>query len=486
MKLSNLNFLFLNVFLLGACIPFLSKVPKKDIEVTSNNLQYLINQATERKTTLNLSPEIEYVVDTHLNITCSIEGNGAKIVPKSTRLVTVKISQNKIFLKNLSIESEDLKLVNVLGDNITLEKCTLKNSKYVYLLIISGNSLTLENCTLNNSYYKTQSFAIYSSGNKSITGLNVTDCKIKGGIRINNSIDDYSGNFQFINNEITVDYSLLEQDFKNQNDAVRLAGIEDVIFLNNKFNFKNVNRGFKFTDYQVNDKNKKISKRPTTRIMLRKNQIISESSNGKQLFDLYDGSGIIDIKDNEIKSKGHTVIFEDKSTFKQNSDRHVSIISNNIYYDFRLIYYRGVIGQNVILTVTNNNFYYDAIDLKENISRTGNKELNDFELKYLIFGRDLSNLTISNNKFYNEKIYDKNQSVFYSLKIYRVKNADVFKNDIIGGIIYTYNKGDQLLFENNNILNNFNKSFIKYTSDSQHTEVVKDFQSINQRVKKHH
>lgn len=439
------NTLLMIVSLFG----FLLKANKNN---TPPTLQELIDQAYYRKEVLILKENQEYHINETLNIKCSIKGNGAKIIPNTSNTIAVSLDNN-IIIENLEISSDKMKMIDIVGNNVTIDNCIIKTSQYFVLLRLSGNNLSITNSVLENNFNSNHQFILKNKENESINNLYIENCTLKGGVLLTNNDQNYVGNYKFINNKIEIDYSHAEQNFRTQHDAFRFAGIDGVEFTKNNITTKNVNRVFKTTDAIPFNENKKISTLPTKNVEIINNTISSESVNGKQFFDMFDGTSNVKILLNEIHSKGHTTLFEDKTTLLQNYPRKLIIKDNKIYFDFRLIYYRGgesleKISNDVILEIENNEFFYTPKKYNRILKRTGSDF--DVELQYPIYARSISKLICINNQFYGTNLDNPFNST-YTFFINEVESTLIKDNRFSGGVLLLPAKEGSLNFINNSI-----------------------------------
>ncbi|MBD1423772.1 hypothetical protein [Sphingobacterium chuzhouense] len=427
------------------------------------DLQKLIDQALKNgKKVVFLEKNKKYRLYNQLDIRCSIEGNGAILEPMTNASISIKISEKDVTIKNLTITGSKLKMIAIQNTGVVFEGCEIVGHNYGTLIQLEANNSSFVNCKLHNYYQKNIQYAIKNVGNNPIVAFNLIGCDIRGGIRFVNGNNRTSGGYRFERNTITVDFSHATQSVKNQNDAIRLSGINDVYFDSNKFLFMNVNRGFKFTDYVSDEKNKKRSLRPTTDVFFANNTIIANSKNGKQLFDLYDGTGKITFTDNIIDAKGHTIIFEDKTTIPLNVNRELILSRNRIKFDFRVLYYRGG-NTPARLSVLDNEFIYSRKEISFNTSRIGQEK--SIELNHLFYARELDEFLFKNNKLRSEAIktpfFDS-----YVLNVLNVKMSEIINNEIEGALLFTGLEESQIKFTNNTILKTNFANLIRITRHS--------------------
>src|SRR5690606_29372667 len=234
----------------------------------------------------------------------------------------------------------------------------------------------------------------------------------------------------------------------------------------NKFNFTNINRGFKLTDVDRKyDKrgveNVSISRFPATNILFLNNSIYSNASNGKQLFDFFDGTGRVLIKGNYIYSKGHSNIFEDKTDFKPSIERYHVLKGNKIYTDFRILHYDGNVqsskNASSTLEIEDNEFHYigsfPTLTLKR---RLDSNNIATFKFDYFFSIRNLESFKYSNNRFYAPSVPE-----IVMFKIVDVLNTDVIESDLLGSFNFiSMNRPSQLRLSRNHIFPNRSDFFV--------------------------
>lgn len=438
-----------------------------------NDIQGMINNAYNKGEVLILEPNKHYYVDKTLNIKTSIVGNNAVIEPLMSSNASVMI-MDKVSINNLNFKGDNLKAIIIKGNDVNIAKCSFISKAYDKMLLIEGNNLIIKNSIIKNMYIEKQQYAIRNVQNKAISGFKLINSEVYGGIRLTNEEDKNAGDFLFLNNRVFTDYSHVEQNFKKQHDAFRLGGVKNILIEGNTFELKNVNRGFKFTDY-LPGKKYKISKRPVDNIKILNNVISSHSINGKQLFDLYDGTARIEISNNKIESVGHTVVFEDKTTFAVDSERCLEIKENNIKYDFRILYYRGKEKENVSTQVCDNVFIYSSKNPQKILKRVGQEK--EIVRKYMFYFRTLKSFNFQNNIFLNIPDYK------VMINIVDVKNGIIKNSDIVGKISYKASVLDQLIIEQNHIWKlNFN-NFIRITRNSSKEGTYKIYKKNNKEIR---
>lgn len=418
-------------------------------------LQQAIDEAYKGGRVLTLKQNKKYKITKPLNIRCSINGNNASIEPIFHGTRALHFSEDNLIVKNLRIEGSRLSMIDISSDDLIFDNCHFEGHAYFVLLLISGNNCKILNSTIKNHFKGRHQFAIKSKDNTSPKNLVVENSAIYGGIYIANSAPKEVGGHVFKDNVIEVDYTHAKQDFYTQHDGFRFRGIKGIDILDNTITFKNVNRGFKFTDYDTEKKLKRVSKFPTTDVNIKGNTIKSNSSNGKQLFDMFDGTAVINIINNEIHSYGHTTLFEDKTTYKLPSLRHLTIKSNRIFFDYRILYYRGNPDEHtkqskISLTIMDNDFFYTPGQFADNMSRQGSE--NTIELQYVFYVRNITDFTFLNNRLWSSSIAYPFKGK-YVLYLYEVNNTLAENNQINGGILCQRRDSDYLIFRNNTIEN---------------------------------
>lgn len=460
------NFLLLFFFLISCqqnCFgnKLFQTILNNTSNIESDDLQLIIDQAAISGDTVTLEKGRTYEIYKQLDIKCSIKGNGAVIVPMMNNSISVLISGENCLIEDLTIKGNKLKMISVDGRKTTFKNCIFINTNYGTLIQVRANECTFVDCKLSNNYSQGLQYAIKNSGNQAINGFRLINSVVDGGIRFVNGEDRASGDFLFAGNQISVNFSHVEQNFKIQHDAVRLSGINNVVFKNNNFVFRNVNRGFKFTDYTSGVKDKILSKRPTSDICFLQNTIVSNSTNGKQLFDLYDGTGVLELKENVIKASGHTVIIEDKTTIPLALQRELTLIDNIISFDHRVLYYRG--GSPAKAYISGNEFIYTRKEPKIKLFRIGQKK--SIDLKHLFYGRDLQEFIFKYNSIKSLSITDVLPSI-YVFNSLNVDNTIITNNDFSGGVFYTGNKDSKFNFTNNHIRNTSLSNLVRVSRNS--------------------
>lgn len=422
------------------------------------NIQELLNKAYKEGGVVTLEPNKHYYIEKTLEIKTSIIGNNAVIEPLMNSAASVIISSDNIKIENLNFKGEKMKTVQINADAIKLDNCSFENKTYGNLILVRGDNLSITNSKIRNNYNQGKQYAIRNPENKAIKGFTLSNSEIYGGIRLTNEEDKEAGNYLFTGNKIYTDYTHVKQDLKMQHDAIRLGGVKNVLIEKNEFQFKDVNRGFKFTDYQP-DIYKQRSNRPVDQIKIINNTITSNSINGKQLFDLYDGTGSIEIIDNKINSIGHIVIVEDKTYFPINAERKLQLIGNEIRFDFRILYYRGVDKEKVSTIINNNTFIFQGKEANMTLKRIGQE--NEFDQKYLFYFRTLKEFTFDNNKLLNVPTDNK-----IAINIVDVDKGCIKNSDLVGGVQYKANSGNKLSIENNKLIGTSQNNILRITTNS--------------------
>lgn len=414
-------------------------------------LSQLIEKAKTTNGTISLEANRVYRITKPLNISNSIEGNNSKIIPKINSTVAIDFKGSGIKVNRLEISGDQYKMLDVTGDNITFTNCKFITSQYFVLIRLVGNNTKIINSFLKNNYRNGKSYVVKNKDGIGVDGLLIENSEIYSGVYLANKKNVPIGNYVFRNNKITVDFSHLPQSINLQNDGFHFSGITGITFDNNKIYFKNVTRGFKMTNYDSSNRSKNQVLRPTTNVLIQNNYIESYSKNGKQLFDFYDGTAVVSINSNEIHSYGHTTLFEDKTTGALNTIRKLTLKNNIIYYDFRLVYYRGSTNANnlkniVGLYIEKNKFHYVSNNIATKIARIGSNK--DLELTYPIYARSLSDFSLISNEFFDDNgsgiLNDK-----YVVYSFDINSTQIFKNNIFGGVLYAPNEKSKLIYNDN-------------------------------------
>ena len=158
---------------------------------------------------------------------------------------------------------------------------------------------------------------------------------IDGAIYIDNTLDIRIENVNITNCHIDIDFSHVKQDTYTQHDALSFYGVQGLNIDNNKIKCKDVNRLVKISK----DTGKPISSNTISKnIKFRNNDVIVDSINGKQLFDLYIGTKNIDVDFNRFDIKGHNMLVENKTGIDTDiNEIDQSFFTNNIVnHDFCL------------------------------------------------------------------------------------------------------------------------------------------------------
>lgn len=454
--MKNVKFLFILIITLSVSSLY-SQAKSKGI-----NIQEVIDNASKKGVAVTLEAQKHYYIDKTLEIKTSIIGNNAVIEPLMNSAASVIVSSDNIKIENLNFRGEKLKTIQINGNGVNFNNCSFENKTYGNLILVRGDNLSITNSKIRNNYNQGPQYAIRNPENKAIKGFTLSNSEIYGGIRLTNEEDKEAGNYLFTGNKIYTDYTHAKQNLKTQHDAIRLGGVKNVLIEKNEFQFKNVNRGFKFTDYQPGKK-KQRSKRPVDQIKIINNKITSNSINGKQLFDLYDGTGAIEIIDNKINSIGHIVIIEDKTYFPVDAERKLQLIGNEIRFDFRVLYYRGVDKEKVSIIVRNNTFVFQGKKANMTLKRIGQE--NEFDQKYLFYFRTLKEFNFDNNKLVNVPTDNK-----IAINIVDVDKGCINNSDLVGIVQYKANAGNKLVIENNKLKGTSLNKLLRITTNSSATK----------------
>ncbi|SMP13194.1 hypothetical protein [Chryseobacterium profundimaris] len=167
------------------------------------------------------------------------------------------------------------------------------------------------------------------------------NCRVK----LNNQqTDSLYKNIKFVNNVADVDFSTLPIG-NTQNDFITIHGSEFIQFSKNKITSKGVNRVGKLQSIANN------ANLNTSRVIISDNEINSigttdaELGQSRQIFDFFDLSRDIIIKNNFIKATNHTSFFEDKSLENLVFDKTYLIEGNVFENDVDIISIRSNAGR---------------------------------------------------------------------------------------------------------------------------------------------
>lgn len=368
-----------------------------------------------------------YRTNNTFEITAKTLGNGSTIVPVFENQKAISFYKHSITVKDLTIKSPFLTYINVNKNNIVFDNCHIKGEKYFILMSLNGNGTKILNSSVINNHKKNQAFAVHSIS--SVNRVFIEGSKIKGAILFSNISNSDTGDHTFIRNHFTVNQSYLDGNFKNQFDAFTFRSINKVVFDNNIFDFTDVNRGFKFTDRGNADKT--LSDFLPDNILFTNNTITSSSSNGKQLFDLYHGTLNFSFLNNKVFSKGHTVLFENKTATDVLKDRSIKISGNEIYFDFYIAFLKGHLNSKYKndIDINNNTFYYTSDIHKNSITRKGQE--GEIKFNFVFDIRDASSFNFVQNKIFSKKA-PLNFGKKYFFNLNELDSVNIADNENIG------------------------------------------------------
>ena len=342
-------------------------------ELVVNNENYGVYQLASMENGASVTLVSDIIVNKTLKINCNIIGNDNPTI-KAANGVSV--------------------LLNLMSSGITLRDLSLE----------IANDKALSKC-----------YIIYS---KDVENIKLCNLSVRGGsIYIRNTNDTHYRGYEITNCSFEVDFSKCDQSFERQNDAFEFRGLQNLIFQNNKIKTINITRVFKTPASSV-------SRTPCDNLVFINNEIVSDCSNGKQVFDFYDFTRNVIIKGNHIVAKGHTDVFENK-TKGDKSSINILIENNTIEYDYRLMYFNfSDEGENSI-TIYNNVFVSTSSQSQRESIKNG--EVEKGQRTYDCNFRNLKHLSIKGNVF--DSKYPVNGLLFYFDTIGKM---EILSNDIDG------------------------------------------------------
>ncbi len=431
-------------------------------------IQTAYNRAEKINGTVVFERNKNYRITGTLCITSNTEGNGSTLVPSPPLGRAIYFSRDGILVSNLNFKSNHLKYININKNNITLKGCKIEGQSYFILLSVNGDNLKIKHSSIINNFKERSQYAIHSISG--VSGLLVENSNIYGGIFLANNENKNAGDYQFINNYFTVNYSHLPQAMVVQNDAFYFRSIDGVHFNKNTFNFKDINRGFKFTD-KGEGSLANISNFPPNNIYFVSNHIKSNSINGKQLFDFFSGSINITIVENIIRSKGHTSVFEDKTQVNLKQDRSFLINDNTIYFDYTLLFLRANPSNKFMKSIefNNNQLIYTSDSFKKSIDRISDSKVSsvqEIKFNYLFDIYDYDEVIYTDNKLTSQKA--KLEFVGrYTFRFINNKNIVIKNSNFSGGINLKSDNGiGNITFTGNRIdESNFKESIIVFEGE---------------------
>lgn len=177
-----------------------------------------------------------------------------------------------------------------------------------------------------------------------LENFTIDHCAFKNcSVRLNNQqTDSLYKNIKFVNNVVDVDFSTLPIG-STQNDFITIHGSEFILFSKNKITSKGINRVGKLQSIENN------ANLNTSKVIISDNEINSIGTTtlgqSKQIFDFFDLSKDIIIKNNFIKAVNHTCFFEDKSLENLVFDKTYLIEGNVFENDVDIISIRSNAGR---------------------------------------------------------------------------------------------------------------------------------------------
>ena len=231
------------------------------------------------------------------------------------------------------VSTNRAKVYNVANINFVLADNSIKR--------ISGIEFTgnLDSCTDGAPVALQVKSTLSNLENFTIDHCTFKNCKV----RLNNQqTDSLYKNIKFVNNVADVDFSTLPIG-NTQNDFITIHGSEFILFSKNKITSKGVNRVGKL---QAITNNANLN---TSKVIISDNEINSIGTTilgqSRQIFDFFDLSRDIIIKNNFIKAVNHTCFFEDKSLENLVFDKTYLIEGNVFENDVDIISIRSNAGR---------------------------------------------------------------------------------------------------------------------------------------------
>ncbi len=270
------------------------------------NIKFKLETASKKARDLRLKLDINF----DLNLTESI------IIYSDI----VSTNRAKIYnTANINFVLADNSIKRISGIEFTGDLTSSPDGAPVALQVISTLS-NLENFTIDNCTFK--------------------NCRV----RLNNQqTDSLYKNIKFVNNVVDVDFSTLPIG-STQNDFITIHGSEFILFSKNKITSKGVNRIGKLQSIENN------ANLNTSKVIISDNEINSIGTTttlgqSRQIFDFFDLSRDIIIKNNFIKAVNHTCFFEDKSLENLVFDKTYIIEGNVFENDVDIISIRSNVGR---------------------------------------------------------------------------------------------------------------------------------------------
>lgn len=374
------------------------------------------------------------------------------VINSSTKYLNVTtkgfFKNSIVIVDNLEYGFYHIQCVNgtaVLNDNILVYNsecyisCSIIGNNYkIYnetpisrLLSVIKSGVVIESVHISNKAFKNGplTFCVYTEKDT----LSVRNCFIEGYIACYNRDDTYVGGSIIIQgNRFEVDSSLLDQDYIKQKDILILYGYKSCSIDSNVIIAKNINRVIKTScSYDgISDPDYSEFIITPQEISVTNNTIISNSINGKQVWDMYAGTANTLIEHNHIEAFGHVDIFENKTQGDKEFPSNITIRDNYIKTDWRLMYIRmAVVTDSIILE--NNTIEVTG----DNTTRT-NQWRGDEERQNCATFYQLSKLRIVNNRFI--RTGKANINILNVTNMFRFEYKDNFHDNYNGVYIYDY------------------------------------------------
>lgn len=225
-----------------------------------------------------------------------------------------------------------------LSSNNKILRGKFNATSYEEVISINGASnVYLYDCLLINTTTTSDNTAIAI---KTINSdlINLINCSIKGQVIFSNTEEVIHKGYKVENCSIEGDFTERTQNYNSQHDLIICVGVKDVVFSNNTIIAKNVNRVIKTSDLSTYFSKPNVSIYTCENIVFDNNQFKADSVNGKQFWDMFNGTMNSKFTNNTCDIKGHVIFIEDK-TLKTFPGETTNVIENNqINIDWRLFY----------------------------------------------------------------------------------------------------------------------------------------------------
>ncbi len=321
----------------------------------------------------------------------------------------------------------------------------IKSRSSSVLLNILSSSIMLQNLELVIDE-DTEDAKCYAIRATDVGDIRLTNLIVNGGsVYFRNNSDISFKNYEISYCTFNINHSRCNQSFEKQNDAFEFRGIQNVSFHHNTVNTTNVTRVFKTPSGGA-------SKTPCDYLSFYDNVIKSNSINGKQVFDFYDRTRNLTVKNNVIVAKGHTDIFENKTTGDEFGFT-IIIEGNTVEYGYTLLYFNLSKESNNTLILRDNKFVSTSISknrtsIQQDTTVTA-RRLYDLNM------RNLNNVLIEDNTFSSSGYVDGRLMYFED-----INRVTLDSNSILGCWKYLawFNKTINDVVINDNLESDFSKT----------------------------